>query len=194
LSLRLQVILAILKVPHFLKPIVTPNNSKCLSSPGPSNNSQPIIDLEPDARAQPPSGNPKAACSSSKPSKARSDVFAYIQVASGQNLHWFCLLFRNKNVVKCWKKKSKTIFRRHLEQNHPKQYSTGDNSNAAQAKMKHFLKAVPGSSGASYKRKKAPRNDFTRADKAFADRKLTDWIVNHSKSFSVVDQVDFGEY
>jgi Hermes transposase DNA-binding domain len=37
-------------------------------------------------------------------------------------------------------------------------------------------------------------SDFGPSDKIYADDKLTDWIVNDSQSFSVVEQNEFLEY
>ena len=42
--------------------------------------------------------------------------------------------------------------------------------------------------------KRKGSTQFTIADHKFSDRKLTDWIVNHAQSFSVVENSDFKDF
>jgi hypothetical protein len=62
----------------------------------------------------------------------------------------------------------------------------------SQIKMKHFFQAIPNAVGS--KKNGAANEDFTKTDKELADRKLTEWIVNHCQSFSAVEQEDFREF
>jgi hypothetical protein len=118
-----------------------------------------------------------------------SDVFQFFY-KDETNQKYYCKLCKDKPIQKARKSRSTSNFRRHLENHHPDQY-TATTKAENQTKLKHHFNSsrVP----AGHKRKGAP-GTFNKAEQAYADRKLTDWIVNHSQSFSVVDQEDFRQF
>jgi hypothetical protein len=74
----------------------------------------------------------------------------------------------------------------HLNKDHADQYSASD---PKQTRLHHFFKTTD---DRPLKRQRG--SEFTASDKELADRKLIDWIVNHSQPFSVVEQSDFVQY
>ena len=120
-------------------------------------------------------------------SNAHSDVFAQGHIAVENNV-FFCAHCRNKNKKQTWLNRSTSNFRRHLQNKHPDIYVQGSK---VQSKLTHHGFTRP---GAGAKRKDFCATTFDSNDKNFADKKLTDWIVNDSQSFSVVEQPDFIEF
>ena len=86
---------------------------------------------------------------------------------------------------------STSDFRKHLRSYHQDLYSESD---PKQSKIRNVFTKSDKSSRDSQIKRRSLWTDFTLADKQHADSKLTDWIANHSQSFSVVEHEDFREF
>ena len=104
---------------------------------------------------------------------------------------WFCLPCKAINKNQKWIMQSTSNFRKHLRSYHQDLYSESD---PKQSKIRNVFTKSDKSSGDSQIKRRSLWTDFTLADKQHADSKLTDWIANHSQSFSVVEHEDFREF
>jgi hypothetical protein len=117
------------------------------------------------------------------------DVYSFIledPVGSGS---FYCQCCKDISKSTKWKNRSTSNFRRHLTKEQYDRYVPQD---ASQTKpTRHGFVRLNPQSGS--KRMKVA-SDFGPSDKIDADDKLTDWIVNDSQSFSVVEQNEFLAY
>jgi hypothetical protein len=104
--------------------------------------------------------------------------------------HFYCKCCKDLNKSKKRTNRSTTNFRRHLIKEHRDRYISLD---ANQKTLTHHGFSRPSPKVGS-KQRFASSEDFGPSDKLHADEKLSDWIINDSKSFSVVKQKVFIEF
>jgi Hermes transposase DNA-binding domain len=127
--------------------------------------------------------------SSSNRYSTSSDVYTFIVDDPSDKGAFYCKCCKDLNKSKKWTNRSTTNFRRHLIKEHRDRYISLD---ANQTKLTHHGFSRPSPKVCS-KRNLASSADFGPSDKRHADEKLSDWIINDSQSFSVVEQKDFIE-
>jgi hypothetical protein len=121
--------------------------------------------------------------------KTSSEVYCFVKTDEGNlNSPYYCTLCSAKNQQQRWKTRNTSNFRLHLTKEHSDVYNTPVSD---QSKITHFLTKTPSSSS---KRKRGLLTGFNSSDKTHADNALTDWIVNHSQSFKVVEHPDFVKF
>ena len=117
--------------------------------------------------------------------KPTSDVYSFVkQDTDNQQSFYYCILCSAKNQEQRWKTRNTSNFRLHLTKEHSDVYNTGSN----QSKITQFPAKSPRSLS---KKKRDLHSGFTVSDKTHADNALTNWIVNHSQPFKVVEHPDF---
>ena len=151
-----------------------------------------IVDLEVedvasdgnDSDVHPGDTASNAPSSSFARSRLNADVYVYVKKTVKGVFE--CTPCRNKNECTEWRSRSTSNFRKHLIKHHGDLYSAKD---PTQSTLRHH-----GFKTTSNKRKSVSSADFNTADKTLADSHLTNWIVNHSQPFVVVEHEDFIEF
>jgi hypothetical protein len=122
---------------------------------------------------------------SSSTDKKKSGVFSFVasEEINGKTT-FVCIPCKEKGKAQHWKSRSTSNFRKHLKKQHSDRYSPDER----QSKLQRY----------GFEGGKRPRPSsttlFTKEDSHYADKKLVDWIVNHSQPLSVVDQCVFVEF